>query len=43
MYSRIWKIMGEIQVKEVREKVFIFQFDEWWEKESVYAITMNVQ
>ncbi|XWS54024.1 hypothetical protein CRYUN_Cryun10bG0052500 [Craigia yunnanensis] len=35
VFHCIWKIRGELQVKEVGEKIFIFQFDEWWEKERV--------
>ena len=35
VFSPIWKFMGDLQMTEVGDKVFIFQFDVWCVKERV--------
>ena len=32
---KLWKISGDLQIKEVGEKTYIFRFQEWIEKEKI--------
>ena len=35
VFGRIWKLIGDLQIKEMSEILFIFQFEEWIEKEMI--------
>ena len=35
VFSRIWMIKGSFRIREVGEKSFLFQFDDWIDNEMV--------
>ena len=35
VFFKIWKLKGDLDIKEVDEKVYIFSFGKWVEKERV--------
>ena len=35
VFSKIWKLSGALSIKEVGEKVYLFRFEKWVEKERV--------